>query len=290
MIATCDVPEGAELVNCYGDLSNSELLRRYGYIEDGPSPHDCCEVPVAGVAAVCARFQARVCGACSPDWEVLPKTGLEGGANGNASCSGCSRTGLDGPAVNGARDMDPGSGSGALPGRVGGGSDPFEGSEGVSEGVPEGSGRISQDFFRVHEVVPRDGWFKIGPDGQLPAALVECLRLLLMPDGQYEVFVRQIDRWRYPLALPSMAIPGGFAEVLETLVEHRLQGFGTSLQEDERLLCLGAEGLGLNVFMAVSVRAMEKRCLLNVGSWVRANWESVLGSPQTFWQAQSVVS
>jgi len=33
MVATEDIPKGAEVVNCYGTLSNAELLRGYGYVE-----------------------------------------------------------------------------------------------------------------------------------------------------------------------------------------------------------------------------------------------------------------
>lgn len=33
MVATESIPAGAEVVNCYGRLSNADLLREYGYVE-----------------------------------------------------------------------------------------------------------------------------------------------------------------------------------------------------------------------------------------------------------------
>ncbi|EIE21805.1 SET domain-containing protein, partial [Coccomyxa subellipsoidea C-169] len=44
MIATCLITKGEQVINSYGDLPNSELLRRYGFVETDPNPHDCLEV------------------------------------------------------------------------------------------------------------------------------------------------------------------------------------------------------------------------------------------------------
>eukprot|EP01105_Mastigella_eilhardi_P012890 TRINITY_DN2938_c0_g1_i3.p1 TRINITY_DN2938_c0_g1~~TRINITY_DN2938_c0_g1_i3.p1 ORF type:complete len:308 (+),score=59.56 TRINITY_DN2938_c0_g1_i3:398-1321(+) len=40
MILQKDVSRGDEIFNTYGDLSNAELLRRYGYVDPSPNPFD----------------------------------------------------------------------------------------------------------------------------------------------------------------------------------------------------------------------------------------------------------
>src|SRR5690242_16130573 len=40
MKAISAIPHGAEIFNTYGDLANSELLLKYGYVEDEPNPFD----------------------------------------------------------------------------------------------------------------------------------------------------------------------------------------------------------------------------------------------------------
>eukprot|EP00879_Flechtneria_rotunda_P024936 GHRR01026463.1.p1 GENE.GHRR01026463.1~~GHRR01026463.1.p1 ORF type:complete len:411 (+),score=150.34 GHRR01026463.1:832-2064(+) len=64
MIATEGIPKGAEVVNCYGKLSNAELLRGYGYVEQHNS-HKHVHIPaqfllkaVAGVKAVALSEKA----------------------------------------------------------------------------------------------------------------------------------------------------------------------------------------------------------------------------------------
>lgn len=44
MITLCDVPCGGELINTYGDRSNGELLRRYGFTDE-VNPYDCVYIP-----------------------------------------------------------------------------------------------------------------------------------------------------------------------------------------------------------------------------------------------------
>ena len=53
MIATKAIKQGEELINNYGPLSDSELLRRFGFIEDQPNPHNGCEIPCAMLVALC---------------------------------------------------------------------------------------------------------------------------------------------------------------------------------------------------------------------------------------------
>lgn len=53
MIATKPIKQGEELINNYGPLSISELLRRFGFIEEQPNPHNGCEIPCAMLVGHC---------------------------------------------------------------------------------------------------------------------------------------------------------------------------------------------------------------------------------------------
>ena len=53
----------AQLVNCFGKLSNGELLRRYGFVEAEPNPHDCAEIALSDVLRACHRSQGGCAGA-----------------------------------------------------------------------------------------------------------------------------------------------------------------------------------------------------------------------------------
>ena len=53
MITTKSVEKGEELVNNYGPLTVSELLRRFGFVEPHLNPHNGCEVPLAMLAEAC---------------------------------------------------------------------------------------------------------------------------------------------------------------------------------------------------------------------------------------------
>lgn len=53
MITTKSVEKGDELVNNYGPLSDSELLRRFGFVEPHPNPHNGTEIPLTMLAESC---------------------------------------------------------------------------------------------------------------------------------------------------------------------------------------------------------------------------------------------
>ncbi|CAR23146.1 ribosomal lysine N-methyltransferase [Lachancea thermotolerans CBS 6340] len=46
MVAVADIPSGEQIYNNYGEYPNSELLRRYGYVEWSGSKFDCGEMPL----------------------------------------------------------------------------------------------------------------------------------------------------------------------------------------------------------------------------------------------------
>ncbi|CEP61290.1 ribosomal lysine N-methyltransferase LALA0_S02e11056g [Lachancea lanzarotensis] len=49
MVAVDDIFSGDQVYNIYGEFSNSELLRRYGYVEWTGSKYDCGEIPLSTV-------------------------------------------------------------------------------------------------------------------------------------------------------------------------------------------------------------------------------------------------
>ncbi len=53
MIATKSIKLGQEIINNYGPLSDSELLRRFGFVESEPNPNNGCEIPYAMLVAKC---------------------------------------------------------------------------------------------------------------------------------------------------------------------------------------------------------------------------------------------
>jgi hypothetical protein len=61
MIATAPIPAGAEVVNCYGRLSNSDLLRGYGYVERSNS-NEHAQVPAQFLLRAAAGALAKRAG------------------------------------------------------------------------------------------------------------------------------------------------------------------------------------------------------------------------------------
>ncbi len=53
MIATKPIKVGKEIINNYGPLSDSELLRRFGFVEHELNPNNGCEIPFAMLGAIC---------------------------------------------------------------------------------------------------------------------------------------------------------------------------------------------------------------------------------------------
>jgi hypothetical protein len=54
MIALRAIQPGEEIINSYGELSSSELLRRFGFTEASPNPHGCVDLPVQALLDVAA--------------------------------------------------------------------------------------------------------------------------------------------------------------------------------------------------------------------------------------------
>lgn len=55
MISVKSIRKGQEIINNYGPLSDSELLRRFGFIDTEPNPYNGCEIPCAMLMARCRQ-------------------------------------------------------------------------------------------------------------------------------------------------------------------------------------------------------------------------------------------
>lgn len=57
MVASKDIKKGEQVYNVYGDLSNGELLRRYGYVEAGGTEYDMAEVTMEALIKSVAKVE-----------------------------------------------------------------------------------------------------------------------------------------------------------------------------------------------------------------------------------------
>lgn len=57
MVASKDIKKGEQVYNVYGDLSNGELLRRYGYVEAGGTEYDMAEVSMEALIKSVAKVE-----------------------------------------------------------------------------------------------------------------------------------------------------------------------------------------------------------------------------------------
>jgi SET domain-containing protein 6 len=53
MISITKIPKGREIFNTYGDLPNADLLRKYGFAEEG-NPFDVVEIDSQLVVEICS--------------------------------------------------------------------------------------------------------------------------------------------------------------------------------------------------------------------------------------------
>eukprot|EP00798_Chlamydomonas_sp_ICE-L_P007310 gene7310-428_t len=82
MIATRDIKAGEEVVNNYGALPNSELLRGYGYVEAENSNNN-VQVPLSFVIRVCKALYLKM-----TDGDELPEDDEEGEGEEEEDCEG----------------------------------------------------------------------------------------------------------------------------------------------------------------------------------------------------------
>ncbi|PNH08982.1 N-lysine methyltransferase setd6 [Tetrabaena socialis] len=288
MIATRDIAAGAELVNNYGQLSNSELLRGYGFVEQR-NANNHAQVPLSFVLTATRQVAEQ---------------------QGAASAQGAGASKAAGRA---------GSGSAAGPG---------PGSSGDAAGGPEEPFRRAQAArLRLGVrlgLLPQHNVFKVFA-GRPPSAHMTLLILLLTADdaefgalrraadtaargalgkgggggggegkrgrgggdaedggGEVGAEAAQAAAAAAVLAAAVAAVdpkgPGGrrtaearVVRVYEQLVERMLGRYTCSLEEDQRLVAAAVEYDRLSVRQraAVMARKPEKEALVALGEQVR---------------------
>ena len=59
ILAASDVAAGAEVRNCYGELSNCELVLKYGFALEGGNPFDTVSLDVDGLTAAAEQHLGK---------------------------------------------------------------------------------------------------------------------------------------------------------------------------------------------------------------------------------------
>ena len=206
MIATTSIKLGQEIINNYGPLSDSELLRRFGFIESEPNPNNGCEIPYAMLMAKCQEHLQA----------VQPQQSGSGAAQVNANAN---------------KDLM----------------------------------YRKLDFMRQHDLIPSDGWFKADILGQPQCEMIEVVRILLLPDSEFEAFKKQVDRWRCPLTRPLTqlaSISHQVSHVIHQVASERLAGLSE--------LSPVRDGIpqGFRQTAAQSVLKTERHALLGLLLWL----------------------
>jgi hypothetical protein len=278
----------AQVVNSFGDLSNAELLRRYGFVERRSNLHNAAELSVEELEQICVQWRSqqlqrsRVLPArlASPSAiaQSAAKPGVEELLHGHAGGLHCH-----------ADEINPGTGS--APGHACGcaaaqAKGRRAGHKRKAHACPdEGIDRLV--FMAEQQLLPEDGWFKIS--GEPPAELLEAARLLLLPDDKLTAFVKGVLEWRAPLVRPLSAvmpsdIPDGMLEVLTQLCQEHIDMLLQSDRERakaemqtpvqwENLIGKGnmeSQQLCHPEQMAMVVRYGELHCIRKFLTWLQA--------------------
>ncbi len=249
------------MINSYGDLPNSELLRRYGFVETDPNPHDCLEVAFVDLHRSCHAWRtgSNSTGQHSP----LEPQQLPGSARSDAKAVDNRNIGLGGRETDTCQTDRHREGCGGRHARCRASCEAHKGQAGkqrCSEGVC--CERLA--FLVKQGLVPPDGWFKVGWCGRPPAELLEAARLLLLPDQELNDFVRKVEQWRPPQVRPTASdVPEGLLEFLRQFCAGVVQRCERSEALVSQIFCRttvnGSDGLSPRELASVVLRA-ELQC------------------------------
>ncbi|BDA47006.1 probable N-lysine methyltransferase setd6 at N-terminal half [Coccomyxa sp. Obi] len=219
MIATRRIAKGEQVINSYGDLPNSELLRRYGFVEVDPNPHDCVEIALADLNRTCLTWRTHNSSSNKqPSAPALPPQ-----SDTNSRCHGhlneTSADMLDSGSGGTDRHTEGRNGQSRKRARC---SEPCAG----HKSAPNCKERLK--FLQEQSLVPSDGWFKVGRSGRASPELLEAARLLLLSDHDFNTFVRTVRQWRAPLVRPlsrptAADMPDGLIQVLKQFCKESVQ-------------------------------------------------------------------
>ena len=257
----------AQVINSYGDLPNSELLRRYGFVETDPNPHDCVEIALADLHRSCLALRTPSSSNRQPSAPGLqPQSDTNSGgdsllkeSNTEMSDSGSGELGRHTERKTG-QSRKRTSCSESCAGR---------------KGASNGEERLA--FLQEQSLVPLDGWFKVGRSGRAPPELLEAARLLLLPEHDFNTFVRMVRRWRAPLVRPlsrptAADMPDGFKQVMKEFCKESIQRCEGLLAPSFLRCCMTSAKKARSGFstddMAAVVLRGESECARKFDAWL----------------------
>lgn len=143
------------------------------------------------------------------------------------------------------------------------------------EGASDCKGRFK--FLQEQSLVPSDGWFKVGRSGRASPELLEAARLLLLPEHDFNTFVRTVRHWRAPLVRPlsrptAADMPDGFMQVLKDLCKECIQRCQEMLAPRSPRCCMPSARKSRSDFstddMAAVVLRGESECARQFDAWL----------------------
>jgi hypothetical protein len=249
MIAISDIQTGQELVNDYGPLSNSELLRAYGFIERLPRPHP-SPLPShssSSLQSLARRFNdATVPGNLWSHIQV-PFVFLT-------------------QAIRGEKETV---------------------DDKVEEEEEEEEKDKRRSFLNHHRLLPRSGVIKVhhtdveralaGKREDLALSLcnlMESIRVLHLTETEFSSFRMEVKRWRMPMPLPippqtpaTTKMTLASAKRLFDLMSSR---YPSSLDQDLKILSSSESlaSLGARHQAVIVARADERAVLALLSEWL----------------------
>jgi len=300
MVATAAIPAGAEVVNSYGRLSNSDLLRGYGYVE-AVNPNEHAQLPAQFLirAAAALRGGERDAGAGGgggdddddddDDGEVYDvEDSEEESSEASEADYEFEDDGDDGAAAAAA----------AAEAAAAAAAEAAEAAAAAAPKLAEATELISDwedrwSLAHALKLLPKSGAFSVfedggsgGAEGGVPPGEMAAVTALLLAEvsqcRRLLHIVQRAGKGEQPepndgaeaaaaAAGPSIAAagvadlklpPGGAVrETLQVAARLMLSRYPTSLADDEKRLAEGVDKLPPRLQAALIARAGEKRCL-----------------------------
>ncbi|MEW5303238.1 MAG: hypothetical protein WDW36_005946 [Sanguina aurantia] len=298
LIATKAIPKGSEVVNNFQEgLTNSQLLLCYGFVE----PHNtrqAAQLPLLAVLGACRsttlpstqtqqqqqqqRQQRQRQPTTTPSTQTLPNS--TSAALDAAATTTEKKTGTDTTVFSWThRNNDA---TAATTGDSASATEPTSGHDTTSPtmhhtapaastpsvGDDEADLANRVEFCREHGLIDKRGVFDIPHSQHPPGALVETVRLLLLPPPAFRAFASRVDAWQVPnapmLSDPrSSDLPSDLGQVLCQLGQTALSRFpSTPAKDRKRIAQLQSSDPTLQAAVMVRVAEMECfQCLVNAG-------------------------
>lgn len=262
MVATRNIHPGEEVVNDYGPLSNSELLRAYGFVERLPLPPAAADGSIRG--GLENRFrEASVPGNCHSHVQIPLDIVVK------ACCK------------------EPGQ-------------EEEKEEVGTRCRFLRRHKICPRDgVFKVYHNDFQSCWTAVPDEGSRFYALTECIRILLLPRDSFESFHSYIDGWRVPMAIPlstsstssnGMTLSGtSILQAYERIVEAMSQRYPSTLDKDLSLLTSGGiSTLDARKQSSIMARVDERAVLALLGVWAQSDSrDQVEGHCQKAWASSS---